>query len=264
MHFSPDKPGQRIALKTVTLCAVSSSNVEATIRAIEVCLAQAEFAEALLFTHLNDSGSAPDVPEGIRVVPIDPLRSSKAYSHFILSQLVDHISTEHCLIVQWDGHIIDASRWEDAFLGYDYIGASWPQFDDGHEVGNGGFSLRSRRLMEACRSPDFRPHHPEDIAIGRTNRALLEAKRLTFAPVDVADRFAAERAGDPEAAFGYHGVFLMPRVLGEKQFWSIFRKLDDGATLRNDFMLVLRAVSRGEGGMKRAIGLLVRRILGLF
>ena len=37
----------------------------------------------------------------------------------------------------------------------DYIGAPWPHFRDGHNVGNGGFSLRSRRLLEACRELPF-------------------------------------------------------------------------------------------------------------
>ncbi|AWW73683.1 hypothetical protein CD351_04480 [Erythrobacter sp. KY5] len=230
---------------------------------MEACLAQAEFAEALLFTHLDTSGTVPDVPEDIRIVPIDQLRSSEAYSQFILSRLVDHIRTEHCLIVQWDGHIADASQWDDAFLDYDYIGASWPQFDDGHEVGNGGFSLRSRRLLEACRADGFKAHHPEDIAIGRTNRDFLEAQGMTFAPVELANRFAAERAGDPDAAFGYHGVFLMPHVLGGERFWSIFRNLDDRATLRPDFKTILRAVAGGKGGIRRAISLAARRVLGL-
>jgi hypothetical protein len=68
--------------------------------------------------------------------------------------------------------VFDAARWRDAFLEYDYIGASWLQFDDG----NGGFSLRTRRLMELCRDPAFVPVHPEDLAIGRTNRAWLESQ----------------------------------------------------------------------------------------
>jgi hypothetical protein len=112
----------------------------------------------------------------MEVVPIAPLRSSAAYSDFLLTGLVDHVDTTHCLVAQWDGHLLDAERWQDAFLDYDYIGASWPQFDDGHDVGNGGFSLRTRRLMDLCRDPAFVPAHPEDVAIGRTNRAWLEER----------------------------------------------------------------------------------------
>ena len=89
--------------------------------------------------------------------------------------------------------------------------------------------------MALCRSSEFTAHHPEDIAIGRTNRAFLEARDMRFAPRELADRFAAERAGDPDASFGYHGVFLMPRVLGGEDFWNAYASLDERSSLRPDF-----------------------------
>ncbi len=248
-----NSPAQRRALKDVTLCAVSSSNLEATIRAMEASLQEVEVARALLFTHENLAARDITVSPEIEIVPIKRIDSSIAYSEFILSYLPDHIQTSYGLIVQWDGHVIDAERWEEVFLDYDYIGASWPQFNDGHDVGNGGFSLRSRRLMEACRDVDFVAHHPEDVAIGRTNRAMLETKGMVFAPAEVANRFAAERAGDPDASFGYHGVFLMPDVLGSEEFWNTFRTLDDRATFRHDFGAILAAAFRGKDAVLRSL-----------
>ena len=47
-HQAANKP--RLALPSVTLCAVSSSNLRATVLAMETSLAQIEFADALLFT----------------------------------------------------------------------------------------------------------------------------------------------------------------------------------------------------------------------
>ena len=249
-----DLPRRR--LETVTLCAVSSSNMEATVLAMKASLAQIEFAEALLFTDRDAASLGLDESSEIRVVPIRPIRSSEAYSHFMLNDLAAHIATDHALIVQWDGHVIDAGRWQDRFLDYDYTGASWPQFDDGHDVGNGGFSLRSRRLMEACRQPGFELHHPEDLAIGRTNRAFLEDLGLRFAPADIANQFSAERASDPARTFGYHGVFLMPQVLGVEGFWRVYTALSDRSTLWVDFGILLRAVSQGKGGISRAFVLL--------
>ena len=193
---------ERLSLPQVTVCAVSSVNVAATLRALEVCVEQIAFADCLLLT---DATVQPSHAE-IRIVPIAPLASSAAYSDFLLHHLGDHVETSHCLIVQWDGHVLDARRWRPEFLEYDYIGASWPQFDDGHDVGNGGFSLRSRRLIEACLAPEFQPTHPEDLAIGRTNRGWLEEQGLRFAPRELADRFAAERGGELATSFGYHGV----------------------------------------------------------
>ncbi len=246
----------RLHLPQVTLCAVSSVNVLATIRALETSLAQVDVAAALLLT---DSPVTPEHP-GITVVPIAPVTSSRAYSDFILTQLVDHVATSHCLVIQWDGHVLDASRWHPDFLAYDYIGASWPQFDDGHDVGNGGFSLRSRRLMQLCRDPAFHPSHPEDVAIARINRNWLEGQDMRFAPRVLADRFAVERAGDVEASFGYHGVWLMPQAVGIEPFWTLYRELDDRGTIRHDFSAILKQIRQGRGGWKRALRLMLDQL----
>lgn len=244
-------PSDRLPLPQVTLCAVSSVNVEATIAAMEASLAQIEVAAALLLT---DSAVEPNHP-GICVVPIAPITSSRAYSDFLLTQLVDHVDTSHCLIIQWDGHVLDASRWDPDFLAYDYIGASWPQFADGHDVGNGGFSLRSRRLMHLCRDPAFRASHPEDVAIGRVNRDWLEAEGMRFASRALADRFAAERAGDVAASFGYHGAWLMPTALGVEHFWTLYRGLDDRSTIRHDFSPIVKQMGQERLGWLRALRL---------
>ncbi|MBD2841030.1 DUF5672 family protein [Erythrobacter rubeus] len=253
-------PSERLKLPEVTICAASSTNVEATILAIETSLAYVEPAEAILFTDVDVSQVGLPISDAIRVVRIEELRSSSAYSHFIVDELVKHIQSSHCLVVQWDGHIIDPDRWSSEFLEYDYIGASWPQFDDGRCVGNGGFSLRSRRLMEACLSPDFQSHHPEDIAICRTNRALLEKQGMRFGPADLADMFSAERASDPSRTFGYHGVFLMPEVLGPELFWELYLSLDERGSLKPDFRALRRAVNNGENGGRRSLRMLGDRV----
>lgn len=254
----PPPPAKRLALKDVTICAVSSSNVEATLEALKTCLAYCDVAEVLFFTHA--SFPANEVPPEIRIIPVQKITSAKAYSQFILKNVVDHIATSHCLIVQWDGHVTGPARWRTEFLEYDYIGASWPQFDDGHDVGNGGFSLRSRRLMEACRAPGFAAHHPEDVAIGRTNRAYLEGLGLRFAPKALADRFAAERAGDPADSFGYHGVFLMPKVLGVERFWQLYGTLDERSSMRKDYPVLLGALKLGESPVTRTATMLRHRL----
>ncbi len=246
----------RLFLPQVTLCAASSVNVAATIRALEYSLAQVEFGACLLFT---DAVITPGRPE-ITVVPIAPITSAAAYSQFLLSHMVDHIETSHCLIVQWDGHVLDAGQWRSDFLDYDYIGASWPQFTDGHDVGNGGFSLRSRAMMENCRHADFETFHPEDIAIGRRNRGWLESRGMRFPSRALADCFSAERAGDPSASFGYHGVWHMIRAIGVEAFWDVYRDLNDRSTVRHDFKTILQQIQRGQGGVGRTIRLIADRV----
>lgn len=256
----PPVPATRLDLPQVTLCAVSSVNVAATIRALELSMAQIAFGEVLFFTDADVAALFPEADPAIRVVPIAPLTSAAAYSLFLLEELAAHVATSHCLVAQWDGHVIDARRWLPEFLEYDYVGASWPQFDDGHDVGNGGFSLRSRALLEACRSPDFDAHHPEDVAIGRTNRDRLEDGGLRFAPRALADAFAAERAGNPAHSFGYHGVFLMPEVLGVEEFWSIYVELEERGSLRPDFRDLVGRVCQSRKGLHRAVRMIWHRI----
>src|SRR5918993_121816 len=156
----------RKALPAVTLCAAASVNVEATLAALSACVEQIDFGECLLFTDVEVEPSQPEV----RVVRISRLASAEAYSKFLLERLVDYVGTSHCLIVQWDGFVLNADGWAPEFLSYDYIGAPWPQFPDGQDVGNGGFSLRSRKLLEACRDSSFCSGHPEDVVVCRVNR----------------------------------------------------------------------------------------------
>lgn len=241
----------RLSLPQITLCAVSSVNVAATIHAMEASLEKVDFGAAKLFTDADIRSDHPD----IIVVPIARLTSSAAYSDFLLSVLADHIETSHCLVVQWDGYVLDARRWRADFLTYDYIGASWPQFDDGHDVGNGGFSLRSRKLMNVCRDPAFQPHHLEDVAIGRINRSWLESQGIRFAPTRSADLFSTERSGDLSRSFGFHGAWLMPRVMGLDAFWRLYLGLDDRHTIRHDFLTIVRQF--GLRHWKRAIQMIM-------
>ena len=247
MTVQPAASPDRLALPQVTLCAATSVNVKATVRALEASLEQVDFATCKLFT---DAPVRPEHP-GISVVPIPHLGSAAAYSEFMLARLVEHVETPYCLVAQWDGHVVDATRWRPEFLDFDYIGASWPQFNDGHDVGNGGFSLRSRRLMEACRDPQFGAFHPEDLAIGRENRSWLEGRGMRFAPRALADLFATERNGDLSTSFGYHGVWHMPRTMGIDAFWHVYRSLDDRGTVKHDFASILKNVGHGPRGSSR-------------
>src|ERR1700687_3454326 len=50
--------------------------------------------------------------------------------------------------------LITPAAWREEFLGCDYIGAQWFWHDDAMRVGNGGFSLRSRKLLLALQDLD--------------------------------------------------------------------------------------------------------------
>jgi hypothetical protein len=241
----------------VTLCAATSVNLPATIAALRQCMDLVDFAEVLLFTDAEVGASDP----AIRVIPIATLESARAYSEFMLHGLIDHVRTSHCLIVQWDGFVLDAGRWDNAFLSFDYAGAPWPQFADGHDVGNGGFSLRSRRLLAACRDPRFRGEHPEDLAICRLNRDYLETEHgIRFADHKSAARFAYERTPPSEPTFGFHGIFNMAAALGADGFWERYRTLDDPRSAFADYWPLMRQLGQGRHSLRRRVRLTMDRL----
>jgi hypothetical protein len=129
------------------------------------------------------------------------------------------VETSHCLTVQWDGWVINADAWDPGFLDYDYIGAPWPWHRPGQQVGNGGFSLRSRRLMNflAERRGNLPYRYPEDDLIGRHYRPFLEAHGFRFAPVEVAARFSFEHGRPSFPTFGYHDVRNWGWVLSDDE-----------------------------------------------
>ena len=239
---------KRLALPGVTLCAATSVNLEATLAALRQCLAMCEFGDAILFTDQPVEG----LPTGLRRVEIGNLSEAAAYSQFMIEGLVHQIRTDHALVVQWDGFICSPDAWDESFLDYDYIGAVWPQFSDSSNVGNGGFSLRSKRLLKACMDPRFVGRHPEDVAICRVNRPLLEEGHgIRFADAAVARKFSFERESADRPTFGFHGVFNMPSLLGCDRFWQAYESLEDRRSVFHDAWLIAFGL-----GPKRGLALL--------
>lgn len=237
------QPGDhRIALPEVTLVAVSDVAISATARALAISQQGLRFADAMLLT-------SREAPPDLRATSrrIAPIGSREAYSRFMLRDLHRHIGTSHVLCVQWDGYVLDPARWEPAFLEYDYIGAPWPHFGDTMRVGNGGFSLRSRRLLEACATLDV-GDEAEDIAICRTHRPVLEQRfGLRFAPEDLARRFAFERAAPRGDEFGFHGAFNMVGRTPLADLANVLAGLEPGLLNRREHREILsQALRRGD------------------
>lgn len=208
----------------ITLCAVSGTLLPQTLTAIDHARDCARFADIVFVTDRPEN-----IPQrtGMRVVGVNSLRSREDYSLVVQRGLGAHIQTPFVMLVQWDGYPARPANWTNEFLDYDYIGAPWPQFSRALAVGNGGFSLRSRRLLEACDDPLFQPGHPEDLGICHVNRTLLETVYgLRFAPAALAQRFSCERMGTRSDAFGFHGLFNMPYEMGLDAFLAFFATLD--------------------------------------
>jgi hypothetical protein len=214
-------------LPDVTLCCVDTRDPALAVWALQRCMAQVQFAHVLLFSRTS---LVPDPPAGVNVIDVQ-VNDIEAYSRFMLRGLVPHVRTSHVLVVQWDGFVRDAASWDPAFLQYDYIGAPWREAVAGREVGNGGFSLRSRRLLHALLDPDITITHPEDESICVVNRKLLEGRHgVRIAPVGVARHFSYERVEPPAPTFGFHGLFNFPRELPAAELTDIVAALPDRLT----------------------------------
>ena len=109
------------------------------------------------------------VDNGIELIPV-PYGDLEEFSRFSVEELHKYIDTDFCLSVQWDGAVINPHLWRDEFLDYDYIGAPWGTGSERgrwpNRIGNGGFSLRSQKFLQATAElkydPDAKYHDHTD------------------------------------------------------------------------------------------------------
>ena len=193
-------------LKGVTLLIVDCVDFDRAKLSLDHCSACATFDAVKFLTHF-DASLDP------RIVNIPKTGSIEEYSEFMVKQLTNYFDTPHVLVVQWDGFISTPESWSDEFLEYDYIGAPWwpdmvgPGYPKDYCVGNGGFSLRSKRLQDYLATDAVTmTHRAEDVVICQHHREAIEQRGMTFAPLDVARRFSHECYASDVNAFGVHAL----------------------------------------------------------
>jgi hypothetical protein len=153
------------------------------------------------------------------------------YSVFMMHALQAFIDTEYALIVQDDGWVLHGHNFTEDWYQYDYVGApshcgkvgdkfylkfTWMQFADRLVVQNGGFSLRSKRFMQA-------PNHygivhmqaqeihswNEDAQLSCLMRPTFESLGFRYASESKAKDFSIEYLGP-----GFHDDFDLTRLVG--------------------------------------------------
>jgi tetratricopeptide (TPR) repeat protein len=207
-------------IPNTTLCCIDCLNHDAAVAALEYSLGQCQFDKALLLTDI------PVESDKFEIKSIPRIASSQEYSLFVLKELYQYIDTEYVLLIQWDGFVTYGELWQEQFFDYDYIGAPWPWEAEGINVGNGGFSLRSKRLLEALQDPRAVSQGPEDEDICKRFRSWLENDYgIRFAPSNLARQFSFERGNYSGPSFGFHGMFNMHYYLDSPELSSIIDKL---------------------------------------
>lgn len=197
-----------IELPTVTLVCADGVNAQRAEKVLDRCKSFCNFGAIKLLTHLQT-----DYQHRVEIMNLDSLIK---YSIFILKELYKYINTEHLLIVQRDGYILNPHTWNPDWLNYDYIS---PVFNDLNIVGAGGFSLRTNKLMKRVseKLPDWdgietekyqrNLGYYEDGVISIAMRKDLESEGYKFAPLEQGAMFSA--GGNPNFyypyPFGFHG-----------------------------------------------------------
>jgi len=210
-------------LSNVTLLCVETRDPNLAHWAIDRCLSGTQFAKIVLITDLKRLG---DKRSDIEYVQAPQIRTTKDYSDLLLTDLDQYVVGSHVLVIQWDSFVIHPELWTDDFLSYDYIGAVWPHHPES-PVGNGGFSLRSQKLLQAIKKSGFIKRHPEDYCICMDNKSFLEQEcGIRIAPANLAEQFAVERS-PWHKGFGFHGFFNFGRVLNDEALGSFLNMLPE-------------------------------------
>jgi tetratricopeptide (TPR) repeat protein len=242
-----------LQLPSVTLVCADTANHALALRALAASQADVRYGRALFLTDAIPPGVA--VPEGVEVVRIAPLDSRDAYSQLMLKSLLPHVDTPHALVIQWDGYVVNNEAWDPAFLDCDYIGAKWYWHADGMRVGNGGFSLRSRKLLAALQDPRIVLDEAEDATICRTFRPLLERDHaIRYADEALADRFSFEAAYPIGRPFGFHGLFNFCRTVPPAEIAALAPAFSGAIARSPQLMQLLRnCLAMGQWDAARAI-----------
>lgn len=216
-----------IKSQKITFVTVNCVNPEDGIKALNYSRRSIAWkhAPAIIFTH-------EDITiENIRVIKIEKLNSVDQYNDFIL-RLGDYINSEFVILVQDDGFVLNPDQFCPAFLNYDFIGAPWPDEESWmdmqklkppatsrvNRVGNGGFSLRSRKFLELSSKFTSCEGFGEDTFLCRVKYDYMIGNGIRFAPIDLALKFSYENpiremgctwrdrvSLDPAKHFGFHG-----------------------------------------------------------
>lgn len=159
------------------------------------------------------------------------------YNYISLRLLPAVVDSDYDVIVSQDGYAINRNNWTDEFFSVDYIGAVWPHMVENENVGNGGFSWRSRKLYDALIDSELSylgkdwpglsaPHYhvlhdgtitmPEDVCIASPFRKIFEKHyNLRYPNVNLANKWSLEYITDETLigkSFGFHGPIMKNKL----------------------------------------------------
>jgi hypothetical protein len=207
-----------IYLPDVTLFILDCVNLQRAYKSLKYCTLGVKYGSVKFASYLNGHSNFRGYLNcSVETIDLSVnINSTEAYSEFMIKKLANHFDTSHVLVCQHDGFVVNPSAWTNEFLEYDYIGAPWYWLRNkeirsdgkdytGNIVGNGGFSLRSKKLQEILRdSEEIVNYHPEDGQICTVYNKFLESKGCKFASEELASKFSVENCERYNGQFGHH------------------------------------------------------------
>ena len=230
-------------LDDITLISATSVDIQSTANAL---LISSEFCKFNSIKLLSPTKPLK-LKSSIEHISIPPM-NFYGYSKFMIEELYKYVDTKFCLVVQADGFVINPNMWTSQFLDYDYIGAPWQSYVESNKgrihlnnnrVGNGGFSLRSKKLIDICSQIKFDKLNtelwPEDLLICHVLHKEMCNSGIRFSPLDLASKFSIEaKIGELNnslsSSFGFHGKHwltneYLARLASSSSFLEEFRNL---------------------------------------
>jgi hypothetical protein len=214
---------------------------ESTLKSIICSKQNIEFDNTILATNVKDLSQYENILDTLNISILeldanlnDNLQNDdenrQKFSTLFLETLNKACKNEFILTIQQDSSIIRPELWNNEFLKYDYIGAPWPieiiQSSDmvagkikdiKNTVGNGGFSLRSKKYLQLSLKMPFY-HKNEDLNLCIFNYENMINQGIKLSPPSLAIQFSVEHP-IPQLnvfdrnflmtynSFGFHGSF---------------------------------------------------------
>ena len=219
--------------KSLSIIARSDNEVVKSLKVLKNTAKYIPHEKIILFSSKSNIKKFEN--KKLSVIKVKPIFSSADYSHFIIYELYKYINTSHVLIVHWDGQILNPKKWSEKFLNFDYVGAPFipREYDfnycrdkrnNFYVVGNGGFTIRSKRLLESAIEFDLKDetiytNTHEDGFYCVLHRLFLESKNFVWADFNTAREFCLESPISLEDFFsfplGFHGrkMLLISKIL---------------------------------------------------